>query len=110
MNTFIDDNEYSNFSLRDMMETAIKRKKDLASGKLRSDLDTSRAELQTTKSELDKTKKDIEELKSVSNKAIEQKQDINQPLPLTSKSKLPLIIGGVVVLGIGIFVLIKKLR
>ena len=104
--TFINDNDYSNFSLREMMEKAKQRRKDLAGGQLRSDVDKSKKELEDTKSELQKTKEEVEKLKSDTIKVAEQ-QTPNLP---TTKSKLPLIIGGALVFVIATFVLIKKLK
>jgi len=96
MNTFIDDNDYSNFSIvKKLREQREKKAKDKADADAKAKADTD-AKL---KADADaKAKADAEKQPQV---------DATTP---KKSNKLPLIIGGFVVLGIGIFVLIKKLK
>lgn len=103
---FVDD-DYSNFSFGETLKKRLESKRKKAQAE--ADAKT-KAELETTKSELEKTKADINELKSNAEKVAQQVVQ-NTPAPAPTKSnKLPLIIGGVAVLGVITILLIKKLN
>jgi hypothetical protein len=98
---FVDDDGYSNFSLRGKKYFARKRAEADAKAKAQ--------ELEKTKAELEKTKADIVEVKNQAEQLAQQVVQ-NTPAPAPKSNKLPLIIGGVAVLGIVTFVLIRKFK
>lgn len=110
-NTFIDDNSYSNFSLRGKRYHARKREQEEAKNKAgaydvlmqeKAEQDKKDAEAKA-KAEMDaKTEEEAKKL-------IAQQGLQNNPAPVKSY-KIPLIIGGVAILGIVTIFLIKKLN
>jgi hypothetical protein len=108
---FVDDDGYSNFSLRGKKYHARKRADEEARQKAGAyDVILKDKEEQDKKDAEAKAKAELDaKIQEEAQKLVADKLASMQP-PKTKSNKLPLIIGGVAVIGIVTFLLIKKLN